>query len=52
MSPTFYRVGNEDITWETTTNFNIGIEFALLKNRLTGSIDFYNKKTTDLLFWL
>ena len=33
-------------------NFNIGIEFALLKNRLTGSIDFYNKKTTDLLFWL
>lgn len=52
MSPNFYRVGNENITWETTTNFNLGLEFALFKNRLTGSFDFYNKKTTDLLFWM
>ena len=52
MSPTFSRLGNPEITWETTTNFNVGLEFALFKNRLTGSFDFYNKKTTDLLFWL
>lgn len=52
MSPSFYRIGNKDITWETTTNTNIGIEFSLWKGRLTGSVDFYNKKTTDLLFWL
>ena len=52
MSPSFYRVGNQEITWETTTNFNIGIEFGLWQNRLTGSFDFYNKKTTDLLFWM
>ena len=52
MSPTFYRLGNPDITWETTTNFNIGIEFALLKNRLTGSFDVYYKKAANQLFWL
>ncbi|MDO4164003.1 MAG: SusC/RagA family TonB-linked outer membrane protein [Bacteroides sp.] len=52
MSATFYRMGNPDITWETTTNLNVGLEFNLFKNRLNGSIDFYNKKTTDLLFWL
>jgi len=52
MSPTFYRMGNKDITWETTTNLNLGVEFSLLKHRLMGSFDFYSKKTTDLLFWL
>lgn len=52
MSATFYRIGNPDITWETTTNINAGIEFSLFGNRLSGSIDYYTKKTTDLLFWL
>ena len=52
MTPTFFRVGNEDITWETTTNFNVGLEFELFKGRLVGNIDVYSKKTTDLLFWL
>ena len=52
MTPTFYRLGNPDITWETTGNTNVGLEFGLWNDRLTGSIDFYNKKTTDLLFWL
>lgn len=50
--PSFYRLGNENITWETTTNFNAGLEWSLWKGRLTGSFDFYTKKTTDLLFWL
>jgi TonB-linked SusC/RagA family outer membrane protein len=52
MSASFARLGNSDITWETTTNFNVGLEFSLFGNRLSGSIDYYNKKTTDLLFWL
>lgn len=52
MSPTFYRIGNPDITWETTTNINLGVEFSFWKGRLTGNVDFYTKKTTDLLFWL
>lgn len=52
MSASFWRIGNPEITWETTTNTNVGIEFDLFDNRLTGSFDYYNKKTTDLLFWL
>ncbi len=52
MSASFYRLGNKNITWETTTNLNIGTEFSFFKGRLTGSFDFYSKKTTDLLFWL
>lgn len=52
MAASFWRIGNEDITWETTANFNVGLEFSLWKRRLSGSIDYYNKKTSDLLFWL
>ena len=52
MTPSFYRFGNTDITWETTTSLNIGVDFGLFKNRLTGTLEYYNKKTTDLLFWL
>ncbi|MCQ2185255.1 MAG: SusC/RagA family TonB-linked outer membrane protein [Bacteroidales bacterium] len=52
MSPTFARLGNKDITWETTTNFNTGVEFSFFKGRLTGGVDAYYKKTRDLLFWL
>ena len=52
MSPTFAQMGNENITWETTTNYNVGLEFSLWGGRLSGNIDYYNKKTSDLLFWL
>ncbi len=52
MSPTFYRVGNPDITWETTTNWNAGAEFSFFGGRLSGSVDAYYKKIQDLLFWL
>ncbi|MBQ7514109.1 MAG: TonB-dependent receptor [Prevotella sp.] len=52
MTPSFYRIGNENITWETTTALNIGVDFGLFNNRLTGTLEYYNKKTTDLLFWV
>ena len=52
MSPSFYRMGNKDITWETTTNLNLGVEFSFLKRRLVGSFEFYSKKVADLLFSL
>ena len=52
MTPSFSRFGNTDITWETTTSLNIGIDFGLFKNRLTGTLEYYNKKTTDLLFFV
>ena len=45
----FYSKGTKDITWETNTNFNIGAEFQLW-NRVTGSIEYYRRKTSDMLF--
>ena len=52
MSPTFRLMGNPDITWETLTNTNIGLEFSFFKSRVVGNFDWYYRKTTDLLFWL
>jgi len=43
-------IGNKDITWETNSNFNVGVEFGFWHDRLSGSIDFFNRKTTDMLF--
>ena len=40
---------NPDLKWESTAQMNIGLDFGLLKNRISGSIDLYNKKTTNLL---
>src|SRR5690606_25215354 len=42
--------GNPDLRWETATTLNAGIDFASLKNRLYGSIDYFNKRTTDARF--
>ena len=41
--------GNEDIKWETTTQHNIGLDFAILNNDVYGSFDWFHKKTTDIL---
>ena len=40
---------NPNLRWEKTTTTNVGLDFALLNNRLNGSIEFYNKMGTDLL---
>ena len=42
--------GNEDLKWETSTTINAGIDFSVLNDRLTGSIDYFDKRTTDVLF--
>jgi outer membrane receptor protein involved in Fe transport len=39
----------KDLTWETTTTYGIGADIALLKNSLRASVDYYYKKTTDML---
>ena len=44
--------GNDDIKWETTTQHNIGIDFAILRNEIYGSFDWFNKKTTDILLFM
>ena len=46
----FTAQGNENITWETNTNFNVGAEFDLFKGRLSGSFEYFYRKTTDMLF--
>ncbi|HVO33940.1 MAG TPA: SusC/RagA family TonB-linked outer membrane protein [Gemmatimonadales bacterium] len=38
------------IHWETTNSYNVGLDFAFFRNRLSGSFDWYTKKTTDLIF--
>ncbi|WP_287826845.1 TonB-dependent receptor [Bacteroides sp.] len=43
--------GNKDITWETSHSFNTGFDYELLNNRLTGSIEYFSRKTTDMLYY-
>ena len=43
------QIGNPDLKWETTRQFDIGFDFGFLNNRITGEIDYYNKQTEDLL---
>ena len=42
-------VYNTDLTWEKTYTSNIGIDFAFLNNRINGNIDYYHRRTKDLL---
>jgi hypothetical protein len=41
---------NRDLTWEVNKQFDIGLDFAILKNRINGSFEFYNRVSSDLLF--
>ncbi len=43
------QLRNDNLKWETTKQFDIGLDFGLLKNRITGEIDYYNKQTEGLL---
>ena len=45
------NVYNPELKWETTTTTNIGLDWGIMNQRLTGSIDWYYRKTTDLLNW-
>jgi len=42
-------IGNENITWETLNNLNVGLEFELFKSRLRGNVEYFYKLTTDML---
>ena len=44
-------LGNESITWETNTNFNIGTDFDLFRGRLSGSIEYFYRLTSDMLYF-
>ncbi len=62
ITPSFYTFGdevvrtsqvstlaNEDLTWETTQEYNLGIDFGLFHNRVSGTLDLYRRKSKDLL---
>lgn len=46
------QLPNPDLKWETTTQLDIGVDFSLFANRLSGSIDYFHKQTKDLLLQL
>ncbi|MDR2890145.1 MAG: SusC/RagA family TonB-linked outer membrane protein [Alistipes sp.] len=46
----FTRKGNKDITWQTDSNLNVGVEFSLFGDRLSGGVDVFNRLSSDQLF--
>ena len=42
-------IGNPDLKWETSTSTNVGLDFSLFRGKLSGSLELYQTKTTDLL---
>ena len=44
-------MSNEDLSWETTSSINIGIDFGIIGGRVNGTIDYYYTKTKDLLYY-
>jgi TonB-linked SusC/RagA family outer membrane protein len=51
IATTFVSKGNKDITWETNANFNTGLEYNLWANRVSGSVEYFYRKTSDMLFF-
>ena len=49
-SPT--NVGNDNLTWEKNAIANVGLDFGLFKDRLNGTIEVYNRKTSDLILFV
>ena len=49
VSTVFNAKGAENITWETNTNFNAGIEFSLLQGMISGGVEYFLRQTTDML---
>jgi TonB-dependent starch-binding outer membrane protein SusC len=45
----FNQLPDRNVQWETTKEFDLGLDFGFLNNRLTGTVDYYNKKTEDAL---
>jgi len=43
-------LANSDLTWETTTGVNLGVDFAILDQRIRGNIEYYNTNTKDILY--
>ncbi|GAF05501.1 outer membrane cobalamin receptor protein [Saccharicrinis fermentans DSM 9555 = JCM 21142] len=46
---TFTRTANDDLKWEVVSQLNVGLDYSLFNNKLYGSVDYYNKTTTDAI---
>lgn len=44
------NLGNADVSWETTSNYDIGIGYGFFKNRISGTLEYYYKNISDMLF--
>ena len=42
--------GNKDITWEKSNSFNVGTDFSLWKSKLSGTVEYFNRTTSDMLY--
>lgn len=42
--------GNADLTWETSTSYNVGFDFALFSNALSGTLEYFGRKSGDMLY--
>ncbi|AZB35034.1 SusC/RagA family TonB-linked outer membrane protein [Chryseobacterium bernardetii] len=47
---TLEKVGTPNLIWETNLNLNVGLEFAILNNRIKGNVEYFERKSKDLLF--
>lgn len=47
---TLYRKGNPDISWETSNSFNIGFDFSFNEGMVSGTIEYFNRQTSDMLY--
>lgn len=51
FSVTLDYKGNEDLTWETSTSYNVGVEYALFGDKLSGTIEYFGRKSSDMLYY-
>ena len=42
--------GNPDLTWETSNSFNVGLDYAFLNGMITGTLEYFNRQTSDMLY--
>ncbi|WP_025764416.1 SusC/RagA family TonB-linked outer membrane protein [Dyadobacter tibetensis] len=47
---TQFSIANNELTWETAKNFDLGLDFSLLQGRISGALEYYNRKTDGLIF--
>ncbi len=52
FATSLYFKGNDEITWEKSHSFNTGFDFELFKGKLTGTIEYFSRKTTDMLYYM